>query len=54
MVGEPDAENRLAIETYGSVPVLGEIPVIRPLTEVSLKEAALLIDSQGALAECFA
>jgi len=54
MVGVPNAANRLASETYGRVPVLGEIPVIHPLTDVSLKEAALLIDSQGALAECFA
>ena len=26
MVGEPNAENRRAIETYGQVRVLGEIP----------------------------
>ena len=31
MIGEPNPENRAAIEQYGSVPVLGEMPVLTPL-----------------------
>jgi dethiobiotin synthase len=31
MIGEPNAENRAAIEHYGIVPVVGEIPVLAPL-----------------------
>jgi len=31
MIGEPNPENRAAIEQYGSVPVLGELPVLTPL-----------------------
>ncbi len=30
MVGSPDRENRLAIERYGRVAVLGELPVLQP------------------------
>jgi dethiobiotin synthase len=36
MVGEPNAENRKAIETYGRVPVLGEMPRFDPLTPEAL------------------
>ena len=32
MVGPPNRDNRDAIEQYGSVPVLGEMPVFDPLT----------------------
>jgi dethiobiotin synthase len=32
MVGPPDSDNREAIEQYGSVPVLGEMPIFDPLT----------------------
>lgn len=31
MIGEPNADNRAAIEKYGRVPVVGEMPVLRPL-----------------------
>jgi dethiobiotin synthase len=31
MIGEPNPENRAAIEQYGSVPVVGEMPVLMPL-----------------------
>jgi dethiobiotin synthetase len=31
MVGEPNADNRAAIEKYGHVPVVGEMPLLRPL-----------------------
>ena len=36
MVGEPDRENRAAIETYGRVRVVGELPRLDPLTPESL------------------
>ena len=36
MVGDPNAENRAAIERYGRVPVLGEMPCFRPLTPGAL------------------
>jgi dethiobiotin synthase len=54
MVGEINRENRLAIEAYGRVPVLGEIPPLNPLTPLSVKKAAGQLDSEGVLAECFA
>jgi len=31
MIGEPNPDNRAAIEQYGSVPVVGEMPVLAPL-----------------------
>jgi len=31
MMGEPNSENRAAIEQYGNAPVLGEMPVLAPL-----------------------
>lgn len=36
MVGEPDAENRAAIDAFGHVPVLGELPILDPLTPEAL------------------
>lgn len=36
MVGEPDRENRAAIETYGCVSVVGELPLLDPLTPATL------------------
>lgn len=36
MVGQPDAENRGAIERYGRVRVLAEMPCFRPLTPQAL------------------
>ncbi len=41
MVGQPDAENRDAIETYGRVPVVGELPPIDPLTPEGLSAWAV-------------
>ena len=32
MVGAPNDENRAAIEAYGRVPVVGELPPLDPLT----------------------
>jgi dethiobiotin synthetase len=40
MVGEPNEDNRIAIETRGSVPVIGELPFLEPLTPASLQAAA--------------
>jgi len=36
MVGPPDADNREAIERYGDVRVLGELPTLAPLTHERL------------------
>ena len=45
MVGDRDRENRAAIEQYGDVPVLGEMPWFDPLTpELVAKWAAAELD----------
>jgi dethiobiotin synthase len=36
MVGAPDTDNKAAIEHYGLVPVLGELPPLTPLTPAAL------------------
>jgi dethiobiotin synthase len=51
MVGEPNADNREAIERYGCVPVIGELPALTPLTRETLAEAARLLDPGGQLLE---
>jgi dethiobiotin synthetase len=52
MVGVPDADNREAIERYGHVHVLGEMPRIEPLTSESLLSwAASGLDRGGRLME---
>lgn len=54
MVGPPDRENRRAIEEYGSVPVLGEMPILEPLTAHALSAwARQELDPQGRLRECW-
>lgn len=40
MVGKPNRDNREAIETYGQVSVLGELPKIDPLTPAALRKWA--------------
>jgi malonyl-CoA O-methyltransferase len=40
MVGEPSAGNRDAIERYGRVPVIGELPRLERLEAASLAAAA--------------
>jgi dethiobiotin synthase len=51
MIGERNADNRSAIERYGSVPVLGEMPPLSPLTQETLKEWAVLnLDADNILA----
>jgi hypothetical protein len=41
MVGEPSPENRAAIEQFGAVPVLGELPRLERLTSEGLRQWAL-------------
>jgi dethiobiotin synthase len=52
MVGEPNADNREAIERYGDVAVLGEMPCFDPLTPIHLTSwAATELDRNGSLLE---
>jgi dethiobiotin synthetase len=55
MVGPPDdvsRENRLAIEQYGRVAVLGEMPMLNPLTPERLREwAEKSLDAEGRLSD---
>jgi dethiobiotin synthetase len=55
MVGPPDdvsRENRLAIEEYGGVAVLGEMPMLNPLTPDRLREwAETSLDAEGRLSD---
>ena len=56
MVGPPDdlaRENRLAIEQYGRVAVVGEMPMLNPLTPERLRGwAETALDPDGRLMEC--
>jgi dethiobiotin synthase len=50
MVGKPDPDNRTAIEHYGAVPVLGEMPAWDPFDRDRLAAwAATELDPQGRL-----
>jgi dethiobiotin synthase len=51
LVGVPNADNRTAIETYGRVPVVGELPPLTPLAPMTLKLAAADFDSEGRMLE---
>jgi dethiobiotin synthetase len=54
IVGPRNVDNRLAIETYGRVKVLGELQRLRPLTPGALgKWAATALDTDGRLLEWF-
>jgi dethiobiotin synthetase len=54
MVGAPNADNRKAIERYGGVAVLGELPPIDPLTAASIQRwVDGSLDRQGRLLEFF-
>jgi dethiobiotin synthetase len=44
MVGEVNADNREAIESYGGVAVIGELPLLHPLTAGTIEAAAGRID----------
>jgi dethiobiotin synthetase len=55
MVGPPNPENRRAIEEYGGVPVLGEMPWFEPLTPEGLRTWAQAgLDPDGRLREVWA
>jgi len=55
LIGEPDAGNRAAIERYGAVAVLGEMPVFRPLQPPAVADwAAAALDADARLAEFLA
>jgi len=49
MVGPSNADNRVAIETCGHVSVIGELPVLDPLTPEALRVAAARLATQGEL-----
>ena len=50
MIGEPNDENRLAIEKYGSAEVIGQMPRFDPLTPEALEQwAHAELDRQGVL-----
>ena len=52
MCGEPNPDNRAAIEHYGRCRVLGEMPFLEPLTRAALGEwANAQLDPHGALLE---
>ena len=52
MVGPPDAENRLAIEHYGGIAAVGELPLLNPLTPKALRHwAEMSLDVDGDLTE---
>ena len=50
MIGEPNEENRRAIERYGRLAVVGEMPLLDDLSSASLKEWAMSgLDYDGLL-----
>ena len=54
MVGEPDSENRAAIERFGGVPVIGEMPRLPALNSATLGDwARHSLDAGGVLEEFF-
>jgi dethiobiotin synthase len=55
MIGEPDADNREAVEHYGKIGVLGEMPRFDPLTPETLADWAVAnLDPQDRLREFLA
>lgn len=54
MVGDENAENRLAIEAHGRVPVIGSLARMDPLTPASLQDAAATLARAGELDSVFA
>lgn len=52
LVGQKNRDNRAAIETYGHVSVLGEMPIFEPLNATNLSHwARAELDNGGRLAE---
>lgn len=54
LVGPKNPDNCAAIEQYGHVPVLGELPHVDPLTTATLAAQARALDPRGVLAELLA
>jgi dethiobiotin synthetase len=54
MVGPPNADNRIAIETHGYVAVVGEVPALDPLDPAALQACAVRIAPDGELDSFFA
>lgn len=54
LVGPPNIENRLAIETHGRVTVIGELAHLDPLTPASLQDSAVQLARGGELDWVFA
>jgi dethiobiotin synthetase len=54
LIGDRNPDNRLAIESFGHVAVLGELPHLDPLTPEALRQwAASELDREAQLAERF-
>jgi dethiobiotin synthetase len=53
MVGASNPDNREAIEAFGRAPVVGELPVLEPLTPSTLHDSAARLDPAGRLEELF-
>lgn len=49
LIGPRDHDNRVAIETHGRVTVIGELPLLDPLTPAALQRAADAVDPTRAL-----
>jgi dethiobiotin synthase len=49
--GEPNADNRAAIEHYGRVPVVGELPKLGTIDHVTLTASSHRLDPSGLLRE---
>ncbi len=49
MVGPPDPDNRIAIETHGRVAVIAQLPPLTPLTPAALQQHASTLWTQGEL-----
>jgi malonyl-CoA O-methyltransferase len=55
LIGERNPENRAAIECYGATPVLGEMPVFRPLDSTAVANwASSELDPAALLTEFLA
>jgi dethiobiotin synthase len=53
MVGHPDTDTCEAIEHYGGVTVLGQMPMFTPLTCAALRTWTPQLDPEGRLLPCF-
>jgi malonyl-CoA O-methyltransferase len=51
--GPPNPENRQAIERFGEVEVIAEVPRLEPLTRDTVRAAAAGFDPGGVLAGSF-